>query len=117
MRLPANENFPLLAVEALVRAGHDVCWIRTVAPGISDFAVLARAVAEGRILLTFDNDFGELAVRLGLPATCGVVLFRLCLADLPAACDRIDAVLRSRSDWAGHFSVVDDRRVRMRQLG
>lgn len=29
MNLLANENFPLLAVEALRDAGHDVRWART----------------------------------------------------------------------------------------
>jgi predicted nuclease of predicted toxin-antitoxin system len=29
------------------------------------------------VLLTFDKDFGELAWRYGLPASCGIVLFRL----------------------------------------
>jgi predicted nuclease of predicted toxin-antitoxin system len=33
----------------------------TVSPGSSDQEVLALAVREERILLTFDKDFGELA--------------------------------------------------------
>jgi len=39
---------------------------------------------EGRILLTFDKDFGELAWRAGLPASSGIILFRL---PMPAAAD------------------------------
>jgi predicted nuclease of predicted toxin-antitoxin system len=68
MLLLANENFPLDAVEALRTAGHDVLWIRTESPGIADTEVLARAVAERRVLITFDKDFGELAFRSKLPA-------------------------------------------------
>jgi predicted nuclease of predicted toxin-antitoxin system len=56
MRFLANENFPRAAVEALRADGHDVSWIRTDAPGISDDAVLTRAHADGRVLLTFDKD-------------------------------------------------------------
>lgn len=74
MTFLANENFPLDAVEALRRAGHDVAWVRTDAPGSTDSQVLARAVAEGRLLLTFDKDFGDLAFHAGLPAGCGIVL-------------------------------------------
>jgi predicted nuclease of predicted toxin-antitoxin system len=67
MRLLANENIPGVAVTALVAEGHDVAWVRTAAPGIADFEVLAWAARESRILLTFDNDFGELARTATLP--------------------------------------------------
>jgi predicted nuclease of predicted toxin-antitoxin system len=77
MFILANENFPLDAVEALRAAGHNVIWKRTEAPGSSDEAILARAQAENRILVTFDKDFGELVYRLGLPASCGIILFRI----------------------------------------
>lgn len=43
MRFLANENFPADAVEALRATGHDVVWIRTDAPGITDPEVLHRA--------------------------------------------------------------------------
>ncbi|MDB9386777.1 DUF5615 family PIN-like protein, partial [Microcystis aeruginosa] len=77
MRFLANENFPLDAVEALGQNGHDVLWIRVESPGISDREVLSRAQAENRILLTFDQDFGELAFRSRLPASVGIILFRI----------------------------------------
>jgi hypothetical protein len=35
MQFLANENFPQAAVAALVDAGHDIVWVRTVAPGIA----------------------------------------------------------------------------------
>lgn len=38
MRLLANENFPLDAVEALREAGHDVLWIREDARRMSKFS-------------------------------------------------------------------------------
>ena len=76
MRLLADENFPRDAVQALRDAGHDIVWVATDFPSISDREVLARAVADQRVLLTFDKDFGELGFRIGLPATCGLVVFR-----------------------------------------
>ena len=91
-------------------------WIRTLAPGISDQAVLALAQAEGRVLITFDKDFGELAFRYGLPSTCGVVLFR-CAAPSPQRVAEVATKsLESRNDWEGHFSVVEDARIRMTPL-
>src|SRR5215213_4799204 len=100
MKLLANENCPRLIVDALTAAGHDVLWVRTAARG----------------LVTFDKDFGELAFRAGLPATCGVILLRISLADPAAAAALVVATLASRTDWPGHFSVVSDRRIRMRLL-
>jgi predicted nuclease of predicted toxin-antitoxin system len=77
MRFLANENFPGAAVTAIGKAGHEIVWVRTVAPGMSDSDVLAWAARDGRILLTFDKDFGELARASALPRMCGIVLFRL----------------------------------------
>ncbi|MBB4370244.1 putative nuclease of putative toxin-antitoxin system [Bradyrhizobium sp. cir1] len=117
MRFLADENFPGSAVAVLSASGHDVVWIRTSAPGSSDPEVLAQASHEQRILLTFDKDFGELAKAASLPATCGIVLLRI----PPAAPGRIGRVLAelilARDDWAGHFSVIEPGRVRMRPLG
>jgi predicted nuclease of predicted toxin-antitoxin system len=77
MRFLANENFPGAAVTILNSAGHDVIWIRTAVPGASDTEVLAWAARDAPVLLTFDQDFGELARPRRCPATCGVVLFRI----------------------------------------
>ncbi len=116
MRLLADENFPGLAVKAIRSRGHDLVWIREDAPGISDQAVLSRATTEGRILITFDKDFGELVFRLGLRAPSGVILFRIPLYSPSVIAQTAIAVLESRTDWAGHFSVVDENRVRMTPL-
>ena len=61
--------------------GHSVLAVKEAMRGADDAAVPARAHAEARILLTQDKDFGELTFRYGLPAECGVILFRLKGAD------------------------------------
>jgi predicted nuclease of predicted toxin-antitoxin system len=116
VRLLANENIPGDVILALRGAGHDVVWAATDLPGAPDEVVLSRAQAELRTLITFDKDFGELAFRAGLPAECGVVLFRLRLPSPEAAAVRVTTVLAGRSDWQGHFSVVEEARTRMRPL-
>jgi predicted nuclease of predicted toxin-antitoxin system len=116
LRLLANENFPGDAVMALREAGHDVIWIRTAAPGSSDSLVLAQAQTENRLLLTFDKDFGELAFRSSLPAASGVILFRIASPSAEHVARIATAVLGQRSDWAGHFSVIEDQRIRMTPL-
>jgi predicted nuclease of predicted toxin-antitoxin system len=103
-------------VEALRGDGHDVTWIRTEAPGIADSEVLRRAVAEDRILITFDKDFGDLAFRNGLSSACGIVLFRLRAGSSAELAAAVRAAIASRSDWAGQFSVVEPGRIRMRPV-
>ena len=116
MRLLANENFPGEAVEALRSRGHDVAWVRTDSPGSPDLDVLGRAIDENRLLITFDKDFGELAFRARPSVAAGIVLFRLS-PQSPSYVARLAVrVLEGRSDWAGHFSVVEEARVRMTPL-
>jgi len=116
MKLLANENFPGEAVVALREQGHDVVWMRTAAPGSDDQTVLARAQSEGRILLTFDKDFGELAFRAHLRSDSGIVLFRISAPSAAHVARVAVAALATRDDWAGHFTVIEDRRIRMTAL-
>ena len=116
MRILANENFPQAAVEALRKDGHDVLWVRTELPGIGDRDVLARAQLDARVVVTFDKDFGELAFRYGLPAECGIILFRIAMPSASRVAKIAVAALASRDDWASHFAVVEDDRVRMTPL-
>ena len=116
MRFLANENVPAAAVSAIAAGGHDITWIRTVSPGASDSEVLARAVREQRILLTFDKDFGELAARSPLPHGCGVVLMRVPMPRPDNVGQRLAELITERNDWADHFSVITPGRIRMRAL-
>jgi predicted nuclease of predicted toxin-antitoxin system len=116
VRFLANENFPGDAVTALRAAGHDLAWVLTDAPGSPDPDMLARAVRENRVLLTFGKDFGELAWRAGLPATSGIVLFRLPMPSPADVGSAIAGIIGSREDWGGQFSVVEPGRIRMRSL-
>jgi predicted nuclease of predicted toxin-antitoxin system len=116
MRFLANENFPGDAVQELKKAGHDVIWVRTVAPGSKDEDILAWAGRESRVLLTFDKDFGELAWRTGLPVTSGIILFRLPMPPAANVGTSLAGRVGERDDWIGHFAVIEPGRVRMRPL-
>ncbi len=116
MRLLANENFPFDAVDALRKSGHDILWIRKEAPGASDYDILMMAKSESRILITFDKDFGELAFRSGLPLSCGIVLFRIRCPSSAYIANISVKIFKSRSDWNGYFTVIEDNRIRMRPL-
>ncbi len=116
MRILANENFPGDAVAALRERGHDVAWVRTDSPGISDREVAERAIAEERVLITFDKDFGELAFHHGLAPSCGVILLRVSAPSAAHVGETVADLLDSRSDWEGNFAVITDDRIRLRPL-
>lgn len=117
MRFLADENFPSAAARQLEDLGHDVVRVGSASPGQSDAEVVAWAARDERIILTFDKDFGEIAGRAGLPATSGVILIRLPMKPPAAIGTLLGSRINERSDWAGHFSVIEPNRVRMRPLG
>ncbi len=77
MKFLADENFPRPAITALREAGLDILSSAETHPGATDNEVLSECISNGRTLLTFDKDFGELAYRRRLPSDCGIILFRL----------------------------------------
>ena len=116
MKFLADENIPRPAVRALREQGFDVAWVSEDSPGSIDEDVLARSTSEKLTLLTLDKDFGELVFHRGLPAECGVILFRVD-AESPSHFTKIAlAALRSKDDWSGFFTVVTRDRIRMTPL-
>lgn len=116
MRILANENIANTVIQDLRRQGHEVLSVKESMCSERDELILAKAQEEQWLVVTQDKDFGELAFRSRLPATCGIVLFRLSGPDPESDNRRVLEVLQSRTDWAGHFSVVTDTRIRMRPL-
>ncbi len=55
----------------LEAAGYDVVWAGDWAPDPGDEEILFRANEQGRVLVTIDKDFGELAFLRRLPH-CGI---------------------------------------------
>ncbi len=60
------------AVEDLRRAGHEVTWSGAWERDPGDEELLTFAFREGRVVITLDKDFGELAVVRGT-RHCGIV--------------------------------------------
>lgn len=116
MQFIANENVARTIIEELRTRGHDVRSVKESMRGQSDEEILACALNENRIVLTHDKDFGELAVRIQLPQSCGVILLRTSGVTPQRDNERILEALESRADWVGHFSVISDTRIRMRPL-
>jgi predicted nuclease of predicted toxin-antitoxin system len=116
MRLLADENIPRALVTALRTLGHDVTALTELQRGSADAEVARLAGAEGRIVITFDKDFGELAVRHGLGGAAGVVLLRFVPESPEHATHLVLQSLAGIGSIEGRLVVVERERVRLRVL-
>ncbi|OGA31787.1 MAG: hypothetical protein A3G80_07070 [Betaproteobacteria bacterium RIFCSPLOWO2_12_FULL_62_13b] len=114
MQFIVDESSGRAVVHYLRTAGHEVLAVAEAMPEANDRDILARAMSEGRILITNDKDFGELVFRSG-QGHHGVVLLRL-HAESPANRVRVlMGVLQRYADrLAGHFTVATEGGVRIR---
>ncbi len=97
----------------LIEEGHDVLSALEANPRATDQEVMALAMEEGRILITEDKDFGELAFVRGLPHPC-IVRF----VDMPVAV-KVEAMREligshPNAMREGALVVVTRNRVRIR---
>jgi|SRR5271165_1247983 len=114
MRILADENFPRPLVEDLRNAGHDTLWARTDCPGLSDRALLERAEAEGRIVLTLDKDFWQIALRRPIPLKrSGVILFRVFPAVPETLAQLVASTIGAEQSYIGHVSLVTKDGIEM----
>ncbi len=77
MKLLANENFPYKSIYYLKEKGYDVLSIGMDNPSIKDSEIMTIAINEGRTIMTFDRDYGELIFRYNYKPEKGVIYFRL----------------------------------------
>lgn len=114
MRFLADENIDPVMIDELRQRGHDVVWVTLSAPGSADEDVLTSADAEGRVLITYDKDFGDLVFHRGLAADSGVILLR---TTGPAETQTRICIeeIGTRDDWSGLFAVVENDGTRIRR--
>jgi len=118
MRFLLDMNLPPAVAEWLQSKGHDAVHIREIGLGrLPDREVFARAAEEGRIVVTFDLDFGEIA---GLAGATGatVLLLRLRLVHQDYFRQRLQAAIVEAAEAleAGATVVVEDARIRIRRM-
>jgi predicted nuclease of predicted toxin-antitoxin system len=117
VRLLADENVPLESVRALRAAGHDVFSASESAPGQPDASHLDRSIAEDRLIVTFDRDFGELVTRGPQRPPAGVLLLRIVPKSAAKVIELLLALLaRADITWRNLLSVVDSTHIRQRPL-
>ena len=118
MKFLADMCVPLRAVEWLRKRNHDVAHARDLTLGkASDSEIFLKADIEGRIVLTFDLDFGEIAAASGnkLPS---VVTLRLHNTNTTHVIERLETALDSAADALekGAIVIVEESRIRIRRL-
>lgn len=111
-RFLADENVPPEVIDLVRQSGKDVTWIKEICPGADDDTVLELAHSEGRVLITFDKDFGEMAFLRGKTSVAGVLLLRPRLRGPEYLAGFVAAVLSQPIGWEGHFCVAREGRVR-----
>jgi predicted nuclease of predicted toxin-antitoxin system len=102
----ANENFPLDIVAWLREQGTDVDHAAERFAGAADETVLDAAIAERRVLLTFDQDFGRMVFHGGVVGVPGVVLFRLDQRMSSILLGTMQAFFEQAPQLVGSFTVV-----------
>ena len=97
----------------LCAAGYDVIWAGEWEKDPGDEEILAIAYEEGRVLITLDKDFGELAIVRGMPHAGILRLANLPTTQHSQAC--MEVLRRYREDIeAGAIVTVNSRQVRIR---
>jgi predicted nuclease of predicted toxin-antitoxin system len=116
VRWLADECLDARIAAWLAQAGHDIRSPGRERVGATDREILALSLAETRLLLTEDKDFGELVIRRGL-AVPGLLLLRVASEDAAYKIVRLQAAIEQHgSHLFGALTVVDERRVRRRLL-
>lgn len=116
MKLYIDENVSRRIAEHLQRAGHTVIYGQDVAHGARDSEVLALARSQGAVVVTEDNDFGELVMRQGLPSA-GILLLRLSgMARAMQPEYVVQTIATQAAAIPGGFTVLTRSSVRTRPL-
>jgi predicted nuclease of predicted toxin-antitoxin system len=101
------------AVDEVRHAGHDVVWSGDWPEDPGDEEILSRAHSGGRVLVTLDKDFGELAVVHGHPHSGIVRLVGFAARLQGPMC--VAALDKYRDDLeSGALVIVEPNKVRVR---
>ena len=119
MKVKLDENMPAALAELLRTGGHDVSTVREQGlSGADDATIIKKATVEGRVLITFDTDFGD--VRAYPPGShAGLVVFRVHDQRWAALREPAERLLSSGliDRIQNGLAIVDESRIRARFEG
>lgn len=118
MRFKLDENLSPQAADILRAAGHDVMTVREESlGGAEDEAVFSACVAEKRILVTLDHDFGNV-LRFPVASSPGVAVIELPPGRAPASMQAALGALLAAAEkhrLAGALWIIEPGRIRMHE--
>ncbi len=113
MNLLMDENVSRRIAERLQQDGHIIVFGQHVAGGEPDHEVLALASNMGAIVVTEDNDFGDLVIRQHL-TSAGVILLRLSGMERTAQPDYVAQIVDAHAtEIPGSFTVISPAGARI----
>jgi predicted nuclease of predicted toxin-antitoxin system len=116
MKFLADECCEAPLVQALRDEGHDVLYAQESLRAATDDQLLHLALAQNRILLTEDKDFGELVYRLHKPAY-GIILLRFDETERLLKISRLHLLLAQAAERLPFsFVVLEAHKIRSRPL-
>jgi predicted nuclease of predicted toxin-antitoxin system len=116
VRLKLDENIGRRGLDLLTAHGHDVMtvWDQNL-HGVSDEALFDVCLAEGRVLITLDRDFGQV-LRFPPERSAGIVVLDLGQrATIQAIMERLEDFLEmaEATSVTGALWIVEPGRVRV----
>jgi predicted nuclease of predicted toxin-antitoxin system len=115
VNLLADESIDRQIVDRPRQDGHVVDYVAEMEPGVSDDTVLHLANREAAILLTADEDFGELVFRQRR-LTLGIILVRLVGMSPLLKAEIVSSTIRRHSTELPHrFAVIAPGVLRIRR--
>jgi predicted nuclease of predicted toxin-antitoxin system len=117
MRFLVDMNLSPELADWLRTEGHDALHVVDAgAAAVTDQQIMTRAATEGRVVVSFDLDFGDIAGAVRSSAT-GVVLLRLRLAGRKHLRRRLQIAIAQAGEAMenGAVVLVEDSRIRIRR--
>jgi predicted nuclease of predicted toxin-antitoxin system len=108
-----DENVRKTLAAILAANGHDIVRVAEVASGKSDVQVLTLARIEGRVLITYDSDFGELIFVGNEPPPYSIIYIKIDPSDQKSAALQLISLCKKQY-LSGYFIVLDYQNIRMR---
>ena len=116
VKLLANENFPAPAIRRLRAEGVDVLSVAELMPASSDVEVLAFARQEGRWIVTFDRDYGDMVIRHRMPPPPAILYLRQEAYPPEKSAELVLAMMALHERVEGCLVVVTARNARYRRF-
>lgn len=110
-KLLADENITKSVIVKLRSKGYDVLSLWESSPGISDKEVVELAVKTGKVIITFDKDFGRIAL---LERTVpGIILLRIPPRNPEYITRRLLRALKEIRDPYGKLVIIRKGRIKI----